>query len=148
MGKHTFAVFILIIFSMIVGIATLLFVYNSSLRAATVKPTVTFEAKGSAEEKLLKQEENRKKEVNETIANYKKRFGKDFVAVLAQEIKEFKEERGIDEFREKFGDGLQEYEFYTEKDKLADSSESKQEDPGDAYSNAFDTSVLDLEIFQ
>ncbi len=85
-----------------------------------------FSKESSTDGKMLQREllysaVERKHVVDDMVANYKNEFGKDYAKVLKSDIDEFKEARGINEFRRRFGDDLYTYEAY----KASDESKSK-----------------------
>ena len=122
MMKETFSAVIWVIIFIIVGIAIFINIYNPRFefpilqqgkydRGGDISGKHWNPLGEKSEEEL---EKEREKEVEDTIARYKKEFDKDYARILKQDIDEFKKERGLDEFRERFAYDLYEYEVYEE----------------------------------
>ncbi len=150
MNKQATGAFVLVIVSIAIGAIIPIAIYNSSKRFSLVPERGQLERESGGEGRKfgqeLEEEGKRKKESEETIANYKKEFGKNFAAILKADIDEFKKERGLDEFRKQFAYDLIEYEAYKGETLFEDQWGSPQGEPETIYGNVFSADMLDVEI--
>lgn len=161
MDRQSRSIGILIVISVMIGIGLPMIVYRSFFRFQDT-PEVIYDLgdsgrqKGGLEkeldreikkvEKELEAERERKKSSEDTIADYKRQFGKNYAAVLKKDLDEFKKERNLDEFRKKFDYDLFAYETYQGESVFEDDGWGDlQGDPTALYENALGADIFNTE---